>query len=59
MSRKICSLGIRTLKPEYVRLTINERLYPLDHLGKQFKKSIYSFSMVMDSFQGFLFSVSV
>ena len=58
MSRKICSLGIRTLNPEYVR-TINERLYPLDHHGKHcqftFEKNIYSFSTVIDSFQGMFF----
>ena len=58
MSRKTCSLGIRTLNPEYVRTT-NERLYPLDHLGKKFKKSIYSFCMVMDSFQGCFFGFRV
>ena len=62
MSRKICSLRTRTLDTEYVR-TIDERLYPLDQLGKHcqgtFKKSTYSFSMVIDSFQGFFFSVSV
>ena len=40
MSRKICSLGIRTLSPEYVR-TRKERLYPLDHLGKHLKKIIF------------------
>ena len=40
---------------EYVR-TKNEHLYPVDHLGKSWhfkiKRSIYSLSMVIDSFQG-------
>ena len=58
MSRKICSPRIRTLDTKYVG-TIDERLYPVDQLGKHgqdtFKKSTYSFSMVIDSFQGFFF----
>ena len=40
---------------EYVR-TENEQPYPVDHLGKSWhvkiKRSIYSLSMVIDSFQG-------
>ena len=52
------TFALRGFKPgfsEFVR-TKNAHLYPLDHLGKRlkemFKRGIYSFSMVIDSFQG-------
>ena len=53
-SRKICFKEIRT-----GTLQTREDWNPLDHLDKHwqymFERSIYSFSMVIDSFQGWLF----
>ena len=52
--KKIRSRRFKPGLSEYVR-TKNERLYPLDDLDKRwqlkFKRGIYSFSMVIDSFQ--------
>ena len=51
--RKICFRGFQPGPSESVR-TKSWRLYPLDHLFKrwqvEFKRGIYSFSMVIDSF---------
>ena len=51
--RKICFKGIQPGPSESVR-TKSLRLKPLDHLGEQreFKRGLYSFSMVIGSFQG-------
>ena len=60
MSRKICFQGIRTQTPPPPSLDPDP---PLDHLGKhwqfQLKRSIISFSMVIDSFKDVFFGFCV
>ena len=56
------SRGFEPGLSESVR-TKSYRLYPLDDLGKcrqfEFKRGIYSFVMVLDSFQGWLLDVFI
>ena len=57
---KFASRGFEPGPSESVR-TKSLRLKPLDHLGEQreFKRRLYSFSMLIGSFQGWLFTFRV